>query len=212
MIPELGYERRNCQFVGNNIHLCVDSWKARTECVKTCGGCQPETTICLDARGKFPIPELDNEERNCQYVRNQNIQLCNLSWKVRNKCQRTCGECGDVPEELLNDEKCLDDRGKFEIPQLNGGEMRNCQYVRNQRMNLCNKSWKVRNKCRRTCGQCGPNAIQQENICTDKRGKFPIDEIGEERNCQYVRRKRIELCDISPRVKRRCKKSCGVCN
>lgn len=215
-IPELGGKfggkLKSCKFVQNNIHLCIDSWKARSECIKTCGGCQEDTAICLDARGKFDIPELDNESRNCQYVRNENIELCNLSWTVRDRCQKTCGKCVDVPEELLDeDDTCLDDRGPFEIPQLNGEE-RNCQYVRNQNMKLCTRSWKVRNKCPRTCGECGPNAGKIEKVCTDKRKKFIIKELdGEVRNCQHVRRHRMELCEISSRVKRRCKKTCGIC-
>lgn len=215
-IPEIGNKLRNCGFVKKNIHLCIDSWRARNECVETCGGCQEDTEICLDARGKFTIPELEDEQRNCQYVREQNIKLCALSWTVRNRCARTCGKCGDNPPPELDEDEmvCLDKRGKFSIPQLDGEE-RNCQYVRNENIGLCAKSWKVRNRCPRTCGECGPNAgniAEDEGLCTDIRGKFKIKELDDEwKNCQYVRRKHTELCDSSWRVKKRCQKTCGVC-
>jgi len=217
-IPELGVNAKgrtkkgSCRFVKRNINLCVESWTARTECIKTCGGCKSQTLICMDASGKFPIPELDDEERNCQYVRNKNIALCQSSSTVSARCPKTCGECGGDPGASLEEDMCVDDQGKFEISQLNN-EKRNCQYVRNKNIDLCIKSGWVRTKCPRTCGLCGPNeGLLLDDVCMDMRGKFEILEIGEWRNCQHVKMERMALCDISDRVKSTCKKTCGGCN
>jgi len=47
---------------------------------------------CVDTSGKFMIPDVG--KKNCAYVRNQDPDLCEGSWKVRTKCPATCGKCG----------------------------------------------------------------------------------------------------------------------
>jgi len=108
-----------------------------------------EYEVCIDSRGKFKIPQLGDQKKNCQYVRNNDMDLCKDSWRVRNKCRSTCGVCA-VNEEGV---ACKDKTKRFKIKQL-GGERRNCQYVRVQNMDLCEQSWRVRNRCPMTCGQC----------------------------------------------------------
>jgi len=111
--------------------------------------------VCIDFRGTFKVKQLDNETRNCQYVRNMDMNLCKDSWIVRNRCPLTCGECGVDNEEHedVEDEKCKDRRKKFAIKQLEG-KRKNCQYVREQNTELCGISWRVRNRCPKTCGEC----------------------------------------------------------
>ncbi len=49
------------------------------------------------------------------------------------------------------DDTCVDIPGKFRIPEID--EIRNCQFVKNQRPDLCDTR-KVQRRCANTCGKC----------------------------------------------------------
>ena len=185
--------------------------------------------VCEDKRGKFYIPELEGlkKRKNCQYVRKYNMDLCSSN-KVLNKCPKTCGLCD--PDQVLavlvdtEVKACIDVRGKFSIPQLEGAE-KNCQFVRkNDDMDLCARSWKVRNLCPKTCDvECASDEdealvhdheVPVEAVCEDKSGRFQIhNQAGTtppKKNCQYIRNF-PNYCTYWM-VREHCPKTCGTCD
>ena len=173
-------------------------------------------STCKDSRGKFIIFNEENQKKNCQYIRNnQDNHYCFRSEEVRNNCQKTC-KTGDT-----------DKRGKFEMT-LNTIK-RNCQFVRNQAIGLCNVQV-VMDKCPKTCGICPNEDIINEDIindhvdevdtCANKREtKFRSRVFGTNRKGRFRRGmcseigviyNKDEACE-SRTVRKFCEKTCDLC-
>ena len=166
---------------------------------------------CTDIRGKFLIPgETVSMHKNCQYVRNNDMSLCDKSENVRTQCQQLC----DMGSKV--------ERGKFDIKFTRDPDERNCQFIRTQAMDLCTESV-VSENCPKTCGLC-PKDDEQQESCVDTQEKFRTRKFGKtkrgdyrKRTCDYVGENLPELCKFSKssksnkKVQVRCKATCGLC-
>lgn len=238
---------RNCQYVKNqDPGLCATSRKVKRKCQLSCEKCRDPNIgfDCADTKGKFRIPEID-EIRNCQYVRNQNSDLCLASRKVKRRCPSTCNQCGifndsgdhhghdhdHTNEHLLMTCDNSDDLYVEHIDEINeycdsviSGDTKTCPYKCLQPMTVLKLFYNevcpdmVRSatydlvEASGVCDLGDPwHPPEADDACIDTKGKFRIPEIDEIRNCQYVGNQNLGLCDSSRKVKRRCPLTCSQC-
>ncbi len=155
-----------------------------------------------DVRGKFNIPgQHVIMKKNCQYVKNREMSLCQKSETVRTNCSKICGLGSDYV------------RGKFEIEYKREDSERNCQYVRNNDLkhDLCAITV-VQDNCPETCD------VAETSECKDEPGKFAHRSFGnsnrgrkKRRNCFYVGNVLPNLCASDTKIRERCKATCDLC-
>ena len=198
--------------------------------------------VCEDMRGKFFIPQLE-ENKNCQFVRNHDIELCTSSNTVLANCPFTCGACDSDHDHHHVDEhlqmSCEEDDELYlehivEIEEYCEGVLEGtdteCPYLCLQPMSVLHLYYSVTcpnvdvdatytaveasNKCHADDhGHEEPAADTEDEVCEDTRGKFSIPkrDYGVEKNCQFVRNNDMTLCEDSWKVRTRCPLTCGEC-
>lgn len=169
---------RNCQYVSNNKSLCETSKKVKRRCPATCGTpCEHHHSHSPNEHLQMTCDA--NDELLLEHIQEVEI-FCALVVDGATKCRTKCAQpmsvlhlfYRDVCPEMEKNEtyeivaetglchddhdhfqlpKCDDKRGKFAIEGEDKG--RNCQYVRNQALHLCDNP-SVRRKCRNSCGLC----------------------------------------------------------
>ena len=169
---------RNCQYVSNhNKSLCETSRKVKRKCPGTCGTpCEhlhshsqnEHLEMTCDANDELYLEHIQEVERHCALVVEgattcrtkcaQPMSVLHLFYRdvcpemERNETYEIVAEtgfCHDHNDVQLP--KCDDKRGKFDIQGED--KQRNCQYVKNKALYLCDNP-SVRRKCRNTCGLC----------------------------------------------------------
>eukprot|EP00554_Chaetoceros_debilis_P006244 CAMPEP_0194080804 /NCGR_PEP_ID=MMETSP0149-20130528/6745_1 /TAXON_ID=122233 /ORGANISM="Chaetoceros debilis, Strain MM31A-1" /LENGTH=401 /DNA_ID=CAMNT_0038762599 /DNA_START=77 /DNA_END=1282 /DNA_ORIENTATION=- len=110
---------------------------------------------CEDKAGsdQFQVGKKTEFRKKCSQIRRKYSAHCNFNSNVRDKCEESCGICGN----LGNDEFCKDDSGTFKIAKGTQWEkVKSCTDVPKNPSKWCDK-FNFKKKCPVACGLCTIN-------------------------------------------------------